>query len=143
MMIAPTIRIQTADFDVAKEIAALIGDSAQQVQAGGALVGRAGETMQGVVDAIRQVTDIMDGIADASAQQQTGIEQVNQAITQMDQVTQQNAALVEEAAAAAEAMQEQSARLADAVAVFRVGMDGDRLARRRDDRVSTAPRLPA
>ena len=127
----------------AKEIAALIGESAQQVQAGGALVGRAGETMQGVVDAIRQVTDIMDGIADASAQQQTGIEQVNQAITQMDQVTQQNAALVEEAAAAAEAMQEQSSRLADAVAVFRVGMDGDRLARRRDDRAPETARLPA
>jgi methyl-accepting chemotaxis protein len=128
----------------AKEIAALIGESAQQVQAGGALVDRAGATMQEVVDAIQQVTDIMDRIADASAQQQSGIEQVNQAITQMDQVTQQNAALVEEAAAAAEAMQEQSSRLADAVAVFRVGVDGERPTRRRDDRsVAAVPRLTA
>ena len=128
----------------AKEIAALIGESAQQVQAGSALVGRAGDTMQDVVAAIRQVTDIMDGIADASTQQQTGIEQVNQAIVQMDQVTQQNAALVEEAAAAAEAMQEQSSRLADAVAVFRVGLESGPPTRRRDDRASHAvARLPA
>ncbi|WUR11715.1 methyl-accepting chemotaxis protein [[Empedobacter] haloabium] len=126
----------------AREIAALIGESAQQVQAGGALVGRAGATMQEVVGAIQQVTAIMDRIADASAQQQSGIEQVNQAITQMDQVTQQNAALVEQAAAAAEAMQEQSSRLADAVAVFRVGVDGERPARRRDDR-AVVPRLTA
>ncbi len=122
----------------AKEIAALIFDSAQQVQTGSALVGRAGDTMQEVVAAIQQVTDIMNRIADASAQQQTGIEQVNQAITQMDQVTQQNAALVEEAAAAAEAMQEQSSRLADAVAVFRVALDGGQPHRRREERGTTA-----
>ncbi|GGB84053.1 hypothetical protein GCM10011572_02460 [Pseudoduganella buxea] len=122
----------------AKEIAALISDSAQQVQTGSALVGRAGDTMQEVVAAIQQVTDIMNRIADASAQQQTGIEQVNQAITQMDQVTQQNAALVEEAAAAAEAMQEQSSRLADAVAVFRVALDGGQPHRRREERGTTA-----
>jgi methyl-accepting chemotaxis protein len=104
----------------AKEIKELIGDSAQKVQTGTALVDQAGATMQQIVDAIGRVTQIMGEIADASAQQQSGIEQVNQAITQMDEVTQQNAALVEQAAAAAAAMQEQSARLADAVAVFRI-----------------------
>ncbi|TWI42983.1 methyl-accepting chemotaxis protein [Pseudoduganella flava] len=115
----------------AKEIKELIGDSVQKVQAGTALADRAGATMGDIVGAIDRVTQIMSQIADASAQQQSGIEQVNVAITQMDQVTQQNAALVEEAAAAAEAMQEQSARLADAVAVFR--LDTQPPHRRRED----------
>ncbi|WP_338764981.1 methyl-accepting chemotaxis protein [Massilia sp. METH4] len=115
----------------AREIKELIGNSAQQVQAGSALVDQAGTTMREIVQAIGKVTQIMNGIADASAQQQDGIEQVNTAITQMDHVTQQNAALVEQAAAAAAAMQEQAARLADAVAVFR--LDATPPARRRED----------
>ncbi len=115
----------------AKEVKELIGDSVQKVHAGTALVDRAGSTMGEIVAAIGKVTQIMNQIADASAQQQDGIEQVNTAIAQMDQVTQQNAALVEQAAAAAAAMQEQAARLADAVAVFR--LDAVPPSRRRED----------
>ncbi|UGQ44824.1 methyl-accepting chemotaxis protein [Massilia endophytica] len=104
----------------AKEIKALIDDSVQKVEAGSTLVDRAGSTMGEIVQAISRVTEIMTQIADASEEQQMGIEQVNLAITQMDEVTQQNAALVEEAAAAAASMQDQSARLAEAVSLFRL-----------------------
>jgi methyl-accepting chemotaxis protein len=85
----------------AKEIRGLITDSVSKVETGGQLVEEAGATMQEIVQGISRVTDIMSGIASASAEQTLGIEQVNAAITQMDDVTQQNAALVEEAAAAA------------------------------------------
>lgn len=80
-----------------------------------------GDTMEQVVTSIRRVTDIMAEIASASQEQTGGIEQVNQAIGQMDQVTQQNAALVEESAAAAASMQDQAARLAQVVGVFKLG----------------------
>lgn len=102
----------------AKEIKALIGDSVEKVDAGTKLVGQAGATMDDVVASVRRVTDIIGEIASASNEQTLGIEQINIAITQMDQVTQQNAVLVEEAAAAAESMQDQSAKLADAVSLF-------------------------
>ena len=105
----------------AKEIRALIGDSVTKVDAGGRLVDEAGETMQEIVQGIGRVTDIMSEIAAASAEQTLGIEQVNAAITQMDGVTQQNAALVEEAAAAAGSLEEQAAALAQLVSVFNVG----------------------
>ena len=104
----------------AKEIKGLIGDSTEAVQAGSKLVGEAGATMQEIVDSVRRVTDIMSEITSASAEQTAGIEQINEAITQMDQVTQQNAALVEEAAAASASMQEQAANLSRAVSVFQV-----------------------
>jgi methyl-accepting chemotaxis protein len=104
----------------AKEIKELITDSVGKVDAGSALVGQAGKTMDAVVASVKRVTDIIAEIAAASREQTEGIEQVNQAITQMDHVTQQNAALVEEAAAAAESMEEQAQRLAEAVAVFKV-----------------------
>jgi len=107
----------------AKEIKGLIGDSTDAVQAGSKLVGDAGATMQEIVESVRRVTDIMSEISAASAEQTAGIEQINQAITQMDQVTQQNAALVEEAAAASASMQEQAANLTRAVSVFQVGGD--------------------
>jgi methyl-accepting chemotaxis protein len=84
-------------------------------------VGEAGTTMQEIVQGIGRVTDIMAEIASASAEQTTGIEQVNEAITQMDGVTQQNAGLVEEAAAAAAALQEQATSLAQLVSVFNLG----------------------
>ena len=103
----------------AKEIKALINDSVAQVESGARLVDEAGHTMREIVDSVHKVSSIVGHISAASDAQRAGIEQVNQAITEMDQVTQQNAALVEEAAAAAESMQEQAARLADAVAVFR------------------------
>ncbi|HTN94237.1 MAG TPA: methyl-accepting chemotaxis protein, partial [Gallionella sp.] len=83
-------------------------------------VDQAGETMNEIVQAVKRVTDIMAEIAAASIQQNSGIEQVNQAILQMDEVTQQNAALVEEAAASAEAMQEQALALTAAVHVFKL-----------------------
>ncbi len=105
----------------AKEIKELIETSGGRVQAGTELVARAGETMQRVGTAIQRVTDIMGEIASASKEQSRGIEQVNQAISQMDEVTQQNAALVEEAAAAAGSMEDQAKQLTAAVAVFRTG----------------------
>jgi len=104
----------------AKEIKALIGDSVDKVENGSKLVAEAGSTMDEVVASVRRVTDIMAEITAASHEQSTGIEQVNQAITQMDQVTQQNAALVEEAAAAADSLQEQAAALSEIVSFFRV-----------------------
>src|SRR5471032_1107204 len=105
----------------AKEIKELIGNSVEQVDIGSRLVQQAGATMGDVVASVRRVTDIMGEITSASSEQSTGIDQVNIAITQMDQVTQQNAALVEQAAAAAASMQDQAARLADVAASFKLG----------------------
>ncbi|SHH04363.1 methyl-accepting chemotaxis protein [Massilia sp. CF038] len=105
----------------AKEIKTLINDSVEKVDAGGKLVDQAGVTMEEIVQSITRVTDIMTEIAAASAEQTMGIEQINTAITQMDEVTQQNAALVEEAAAAAGSMQEQAATLAEVVSIFKLG----------------------
>ncbi|CAB3713796.1 methyl-accepting chemotaxis protein [Paraburkholderia rhynchosiae] len=95
----------------AKEIKELIGDSTDKVQSGSTLVGRAGTTMDEIVQAVRRVTDIMGEISAASEEQSGGIEQVNRAVVQMDEVTQQNAALVEEAAAAAASLEDQTRQL--------------------------------
>ncbi|APD30412.1 hypothetical protein ABW99_17280 [Pandoraea thiooxydans] len=105
----------------AKEIKELIEDSVGKVESGSQLVERAGQTMEEIVQAVKRVTDIMGEISAASAEQSSGIEQVNKAVTQMDEVTQQNAALVEQAAAAAGSLEEQAHRLKDAVSVFRIG----------------------
>jgi methyl-accepting chemotaxis protein len=105
----------------AKEIKTLIDDSVDKVDVGTKLVDKAGETMNEIVSAVKRVSDIMSEIAAASHEQSAGIEQVNQAITQMDEVTQQNAALVEQAAAAAEAMQAQASILMEAVIKFKLG----------------------
>jgi methyl-accepting chemotaxis protein len=102
----------------AKEIKGLIDHSVGQTSAGTRLVGEAGQTMSLIIDSVRSVTDIMGEISAASAEQSAGIEQINQAVVQMDQVTQQNAALVEEAAAASASMQDQALSLAKAVGVF-------------------------
>jgi methyl-accepting chemotaxis protein len=104
----------------AKEIKALIGDSVEKVEAGSKLVETAGRTMDEVVSSVRKVTDIMGEIAAASAEQSSGIEQVNRAIAQMDEVTQQNAALVEQAAAAAGSLEQQAGDLSRTVARFRI-----------------------
>jgi methyl-accepting chemotaxis protein len=104
----------------AKEIKQLIDDSVVQVDSGTALVQRAGSTMTEVVSSVRRVSDVVAEISAASHEQSTGIEEVNRAITQMDEVTQQNAALVEQAAAAAGSLQEQAANLAEVVSVFRL-----------------------
>ncbi|AQG97447.1 chemotaxis protein [Burkholderia sp. KK1] len=102
----------------AKEIKELIEASTARVDSGAALAERAGSTMADVTQAVQRVTDIMTQISSASHEQSAGIEQVNRAVAQMDQVTQQNAALVEEAAAAAGAMADQAEQLKRAVAVF-------------------------
>jgi methyl-accepting chemotaxis protein len=112
----------------ASEIKTLIDDSVLKVENGGKLVAQAGQTMAGVVAAIHQVTGIVSDITRASIEQNAGIEQVNVAITQMDQVTQQNAALVEQAAAAAESLEDQARGLSISVANFKVDGDQDRSA---------------
>jgi methyl-accepting chemotaxis protein len=104
----------------AKEIKTLIDDSVGKVEAGGKLVDKAGQTMTEIVASITRVTDIMGEIASATHEQTIGIEQVNSAIAQMDEVTQQNAALVEEAAAAAGSLQDQSGVLAQLVGTFKL-----------------------
>ena len=108
----------------AKEIKGLIEDSVTKVGAGSQQVERAGATMQEIVASVKRVTDIMGEISAASEEQSSGIDQVNRAVSQMDEVTQQNAALVEEAAAAAGSLQEQAQRLAEAVAVFKINAGG-------------------
>ena len=108
----------------AKEIKQLITESVTKVDAGSQQVGQAGQQMQEIVSAVKRVTDIISEIAAASQDQSRGIEQVNQAVTSMDQTTQQNAALVEEAAAAAESLQEQAGSLTEAVAVFKLDSHG-------------------
>ncbi|WP_215781584.1 methyl-accepting chemotaxis protein [Paludibacterium sp. B53371] len=113
----------------AKEIKGLIGDSVEKVESGSRLVDEAGRTMQEIVSAITRVTDIMSEISAASVEQSSGIEQVNLAVTQMDENTQKNAALVEEAAAAAESLEEQARNLAEAVALFKL-KEGDKSVRR-------------
>ena len=105
----------------AKEIKTLIGDSVDRVEEGSRQVAEAGQTMDEIVGSVKRVTDIMAEIEAASREQTQGIEQINQAITQMDQVTQQNAALVEEAAAAAASLQEQASGLSQVVSVFQLG----------------------
>jgi methyl-accepting chemotaxis protein len=111
----------------AKEIKALIGDSVEKVDGGSKLVDEAGKTMAEIVASVRHVTDIMSEITAASQEQSTGIEEVNRAITQMDEMTQQNAALVEQAAAAAQSMQHQAAALAQAISVFKLEESAPRM----------------
>ncbi|AKU95205.1 Methyl-accepting chemotaxis protein I (serine chemoreceptor protein) [Labilithrix luteola] len=105
----------------AKTIKALMDESASKIERGSALVGEAGRTMDEIVGSVKRVTDIMTDIAGATREQSSGLDQVNTAIVQIDRSTQQNASLVEEASAAAEAMREQSRHLTDAVSVFEVG----------------------
>lgn len=104
----------------AKEIEGLISESVNLIGKGSSQVGHAGDTMTDIVDAVRRVTDIMAEIAAASDEQSRGIQQVSQAVTEMDNVTQQNASLVEEASAAASSLEEQASRLTQAVAAFRL-----------------------
>ncbi|WP_341539425.1 methyl-accepting chemotaxis protein [Thiobaca trueperi] len=112
--------------NAAKEIKTLIGDSVAKVDAGTVQVNEAGQRMTEIVQSIKRVTDLVAEISAASNEQSSGIEQVNQAIIQMDDVTQQNAALVEEAAAAAESLEEQAQKLASVVAVFKLDQGGMR-----------------
>jgi methyl-accepting chemotaxis protein len=109
--------------EAAREIKTLIGASVERVQQGTALVDQAGTTMDEVVNAIRRVNDIMGEISAASGEQSTGVAQVGEAITQMDRTTQQNAALVEESAAAADSLRHQAEQLVQAMAVFKLRGD--------------------
>ncbi|MCH1930147.1 methyl-accepting chemotaxis protein [Shewanella sp. A25] len=119
--------------NAAKDIKALISDSVSKIESGNTLVGKSGDTMEEIVVAIKRVNDIMAEIAAASNEQAVGIDEISKAVVQMDEMTQQNAALVEQAAAAAESMQSQAQQLSDSVASFRV--DGD------DNPRGHAPRL--
>jgi methyl-accepting chemotaxis protein len=106
--------------EAAKEIKSLIGASVERVETGSRLVAAAGATMKEIVGSVQRVSDIIAAITASSAEQSEGIGQVNTAVTQLDQMTQQNAALVEEGAAAAESLKEQAQRLAQMVGTFRV-----------------------
>jgi methyl-accepting chemotaxis protein len=106
--------------EAAKEIKQLIDDSVHKVEQGNSQVAAAGQTMGEIVESVRRVADIMGEISAASDEQTSGIEQINQAVTQMDQVTQQNAALVEESAAAASSLQEQARQLTQTMRVFKL-----------------------
>ncbi|KGR40421.1 hypothetical protein NX04_16515 [Xanthomonas vasicola] len=119
-MVASEVRtLAQRSAGAAKEIKDLIDDSVQRVAEGSLLVHSAGTTMAEIVSSVQRVTDIMGEISAASQEQSSGIEQVNQTVTQMDETTQQNAALVEEATAAARALEEQAIGLTEAVAVFK------------------------
>ncbi|EHL21137.1 methyl-accepting chemotaxis sensory transducer [Acidovorax sp. NO-1] len=128
--------------EAAKEIKGLIGTSVERVERGTALVDKAGATMTEVVGAIRRVTDIMGEISAASSEQSTGVAQVGEAITQMDQATQQNAALVEESAAAADSLRAQAAQLVEAMAVFHTGTGSSAAARSRMQDASARSSAP-
>ncbi|CAN7488003.1 methyl-accepting chemotaxis protein [Acidovorax sp. LjRoot129] len=106
--------------DAAKEIKALINASVTKVEDGTQLVGHAGQSMDDIVAQVQRVSDLIAEISSATGEQTIGISQVGEAVTQLDQVTQQNAALVEQSAAAAESLKHQAARLAEVVSVFRL-----------------------
>jgi methyl-accepting chemotaxis protein len=107
--------------EAAKEIKQLISASVQNVEAGSVQVAHAGESMEKIVSSVRRVSDLIGEITASSTEQRDGIGQVNQAVSNLDQMTQQNAALVEESSAAATAMHDQAQRLSQVVAVFNVG----------------------
>jgi methyl-accepting chemotaxis protein len=109
--------------EAAREIKTLIGASVEKVDSGARLVGDAGATMGEIVSSVRRVSDIIGEITAGAAEQRDGIDQVNRAIVQLDQMTQQNAALVEESAAAADSMKQQAERLAEVVSAFQLGAE--------------------
>lgn len=127
--------------EAAKEIKMLINASVERVEQGTALVDQAGTTMTEVVSSIRRVTDLMGEISAASNEQAAGVSQVGEAVVQMDQVTQQNAALVEEMAAAASSLQNQAADLVQVVAVFKLGAQ-DHVGSGTTRRATVAPKAP-
>ena len=120
-MVASEVRaLAGRSADAAKEIKALIGSSVDTVQTGSAQVAEAGQTMSEIVEGARRVSTLISDITTAANEQRDGITQVNVAVTQLDQMTQQNAALVEESAAAA-SLREQAGRLEQVISVFDVG----------------------
>ncbi|MFG6433747.1 methyl-accepting chemotaxis protein [Roseateles sp. LYH14W] len=127
--------------EAAREIKGLIGASVERVEAGNTLVGEAGRTMDDVVGQVRRVADLIGEISAASSEQSKGIAQVGEAVNQLDQVTQQNAALVEESAAAAESLRGQAAQLAETVSTFK--LDGAAAAKPVAARAAAKPRPAA
>jgi methyl-accepting chemotaxis protein len=125
----------------AKEIKDLITDSVDKVGSGARLVDQAGTTMEEIVGSVQRVTGIIGEISAATEEQRAGIGQINDAVTQMDQVTQQNAALVEQAAAASAAMQDQARQLARVVGVFRMADDAAAVRGQPQARRGQAPSL--
>jgi methyl-accepting chemotaxis protein len=107
--------------EAAKEIKLLISTSVDNVQSGSQQVEQAGRSMEEIVSSVRRVSDLIGEITASSSEQRDGINQVNQAVSNLDQMTQQNAALVEQSSAAAMALQEQASRLSQAVSVFKTG----------------------
>ena len=107
--------------EAAREIKSLIGNSVEAVETGTSQVGEARTAMAGIVDGVHQVSVLIGELAQASLEQRDGIRQINQAVATIDQMTQQNAALVEESSAAASSMKDQAQRLSDEVAVFKIG----------------------
>ncbi|WCE03705.1 methyl-accepting chemotaxis protein [Pseudoxanthomonas sp. JBR18] len=126
--------------NAAKEIKLLIDASVSEVAVGSELVNKAGQTMGEIVASVQRVTDIMAEISAASQEQSSGIEQINLAVTQMDETTQQNAALVEEATAAARAMEHQATQLGTAVSIFRIGQ---RASGTKPETAKSAPPVPS
>jgi len=132
----------------AREIKSLIADSVDKVESGSRQVTEAGKTMNDLVTQVRRVTDLLGEIASATLEQNSGIGLVNNAVTQLDQMTQQNAALVEQSAAAASSLREQAGQLAQAVGIFKLGQQESRkviakaVATSRD-RLALVPALPA
>jgi methyl-accepting chemotaxis protein len=129
--------------EAAKEIKSLIGASVDKVEIGSRLVQEAGTSMDEIVASVQRVSDIIGEISAASAEQRDGIAQVNGAVTQLDQMTQQNAALVEESAAAAESLKDQAHKLNEVVSVFRLGNDNPVAPMATKSKTSSAARAPA
>jgi len=132
----------------AREIKSLISDSVDKVESGSRQVTEAGKTMKDLVDQVRRVTDLLGEIASATTEQNSGIGLVNNAVSQLDKMTQQNAALVEQSAAAAASLREQAGQLTQAVAIFKIGQQESRKAiaaaqATARDRLSAVPSLPA
>ncbi len=129
--------------NAAKEIKGLIADSGEKVRSGRELVNESGKALAAIVDSVKEVTDIVAEIAAASQEQSAGIDQVNNAVMQMDEMTQQNAALVEEASAAARAMHEQATELTEQVGFFQLNAGGSAPARQPDTERAAAAEAAA
>ena len=139
-MVASEVRtLAQRSANAAKDIKGLISDSMKKIENGNSLVNKSGDTMTEIVTAIKRVNDIMAEIAAASVEQSAGIEEVSIAVSQMDEMTQQNSALVEEAAAAAESLQSQADQMTQRVGEFKLSNDDDHLSRQQPTARLTAP----
>lgn len=129
--------------DAAMEIKTLIGDSSKQVERGVDLVGKTGEALQGIVDRVSHISKLVSGIATGASEQSTGLHEINTGVTQLDQVTQQNAAMVEEATAASHMLNTDAGKLAELVAHFKVAAGSTSAPRAASPASRTAPQAPA